>query len=388
MEAVTRAASPFATAAVDRGPTRSSVPPRGVNPLRTAGPTWFVTVMGTGIVANAASLAPVDGLLVRDFAVAVWIVGALLLGVVSAFTVSQLRPGPGDAAVPPGPGAIAFWGTVPMAVTTIGAGALLAAEPLLGTTVASVVAAVLVGIGMVLGVLVAVLVPRAWVRRDPRVLTEVAPVWLLAVVPPMVSAAAIGGIAMRDPSGPFAVGLLVVAAVLFAGSLAACLGVGSLVVARVIVHGTGPTAAAPTVLIVLGPLGQSITAACLLGPLAAALVPEPYGSALDGLATGYGLVALALAALWAIAAVTVIVRAVRDGLPFALTWWSFTFPVGTCVTGTALLADRVAGGPLTVVALGLLVVLVTAWITVLTRTGLGVLRGGVLNRPGAPSRAV
>lgn len=378
MEAVTSAAPPFAPAAVDRRPFS---PSRRINPFRTAGPTWFVTVMGTGIVANAAALAPVDGALVRGFATVVWIVAVLLLGPVITVTVAQLRRGSGATAAPAGPGAIAFWGTVPMALTTVGAGALLAAESLLGTTVATVIAAALIGIGAILGVLVAVAVPRAWLRRDPRVLSDVAPVWLLAVVPPMVSAAAIGGIAMRDPSGPVAVVLLVVAALLFAGSLGACLGVGSLVVARVIVHGTGPTAAAPTVLIVLGPLGQSITAACLLGPLAAAVVPAPYGPALDGVATGYGLVALALAALWGLAAVTVIGRAVRDGLPFALTWWSFTFPVGTCVTGTALLADRVAGGPLTVAALVLLGVLVTAWSTVLTRTTLGVLRGGALLRP-------
>lgn len=385
MEAVTNAAPSSAPAApAERSPER---PPR-FDPLRIAGPTWFVTVMGTGIVANAAALAPVDGTLVRGFAEGVWIVAVLLLGLVTAVTAAQLRRGPGEVAAPPGPGAIAFWGTVPMALMTIGAGALLAAEPLLGTTVATVIAAGLIGVGTTLGVLVAVTVPRAWVRRDPRVLTEVAPVWLLAVVPPMVSAAAIGGIAIRDPSGPLAVALLIVAALLFAGSLGACLGVGSLVVARVIVHGTGPTAAAPTVLIVLGPLGQSITAACLLGPLAADVVPAPYGPALDGLATGYGLVALALAALWAVAAVTVIVRAVRDGLPFALTWWSFTFPVGTCVTGTALLSDRVAGGPLTVVALVLLSVLVAAWITVITRTGLGVLRSGALMRPSSGSRAV
>ncbi len=385
MQAVTHAAPSIAPATA---PGRSSARRRRrITPLRTAGPTWFVTVMGTGIVANAAALAPIDGSFVRGFSIAVWIVGLLLLGVVTAVTATQLRRGTGGNPSPVGPGAIAFWGTVPMAVTTIGAGALLAAEPLLGTNVAFVVAVGLVGVGAVLGVVVAVAVPRAWVRRDPRVLTEVAPVWLLAVVPPMVSAAALGGIAMRDPSGPVAVVLLVVAALLFAGSLGACLGVGSLVVARVIVHGTGPTAAAPTVLIVLGPLGQSITAACLLGPLASALVPAPYGPALDGFATGYGLVALALAALWAIAAVTVIARAVREGLPFALTWWSFIFPLGTCVTGTALLADRVAGGPLTVVALALLLVLIAAWITVLTRTAIGVLRLWAAMRLEARQRA-
>jgi len=31
-------------------------------------------------------------------------------------------------------------------------------------------------------------------------------------------------------------------------------------------------------------------------------------------------------------------------MPFALTWWSFTFPVGTCVTCTIALAAR-TGNP-------------------------------------------
>lgn len=386
MVRVTSAAAPTART-VTTGRSVRRAPRGGV--VRTAGPTWFVTVMGTGIVANALALAPVEGRAVDVVATTVWLIAVALLGLVTVTTVRGLRAARADGAAPPaGPGAIAFWGTVPMAVTTVGSGALLAAEGLLGSTVASAVAAVLVAVGVVLGVLVAVAVPRAWIRRDPRQLTEVAPVWLLAVVPPMVSAAAIGGIAIRDPSGPFAAGLLAVAALLFAGSLAACLGVGSLVVARVIVHGTGPTAAAPTVLIVLGPLGQSITAACLLGPLAVALLPEPYGPALDGVATGYGLVALALAALWAIAALVVVGRAIRRGLPFALTWWSFTFPVGTCATGTALLADRVAGGPLTVLALVLVAVLIVAWATVLLRTAVGVLRGWAAIRPGSPRRTV
>ncbi|MCW2618235.1 MAG: C4-dicarboxylate transporter, partial [Modestobacter sp.] len=31
-------------------------------------------------------------------------------------------------------------------------------------------------------------------------------------------------------------------------------------------------------------------------------------------------------------------RTARQHLPFSLTWWSFTFPVGTVVTGTSGLA--------------------------------------------------
>jgi tellurite resistance protein TehA-like permease len=44
------------------------------------------------------------------------------------------------------------------------------------------------------------------------------------------------------------------------------------------------------------------------------------------------------AALWAGQTIALTLRAGRHQLPFGLTWWSFTFPVGTCVTGTSGLA--------------------------------------------------
>src|SRR4051794_33491827 len=106
MEAVTSAAPPFAPAALDRGrPSHPTALPRRVNPLRTAGPTWFVTVMGSGIVANALILAPVDGTAVRGLAVAVWVFAAVLLVMATAVTVAQARRRVGDASTPPaGPG--------------------------------------------------------------------------------------------------------------------------------------------------------------------------------------------------------------------------------------------------------------------------------------------
>ena len=61
-------------------------------------------------------------------------------------------------------------------------------------------------------------------------------------------------------------------------------------------------------------------------------------------------------------------RTVRAGLPFSMTWWSFTFPVGTCVTGTAALARRTDLGSLWALAIGLYVVLAVAWVVVGART--------------------
>ena len=55
-------------------------------------------------------------------------------------------------------------------------------------------------------------------------------------------------------------------------------------------------------------------------------------------------------------------------LPFGLTGWSFTFPVGTCVTGTIGLAARTGADLLRVGAAGLFLLLLAAWLIVAIRT--------------------
>ena len=52
----------------------------------------------------------------------------------------------------------------------------------------------------------------------------------------------------------------------------------------------------------------------------------------------YGVPVWGFAVLWIALATALTVRTMRRGMPFALTWWSLTFPVGTFVTGTTQLA--------------------------------------------------
>jgi tellurite resistance protein TehA-like permease len=88
--------------------------------------------------------------------------------------------------------------------------------------------------------------------------------------------------------------------------------------------------------------------------------------------------------LWVALAASVTIRAAREHLPFSLTWWSFTFPVGTVVTGTSALAVHTGARALAVVAgLGYLA-LVSAWGTVAVRTAAGSLRG-TLFLPATPA---
>jgi tellurite resistance protein TehA-like permease len=81
--------------------------------------------------------------------------------------------------------------------------------------------------------------------------------------------------------------------------------------------------------------------------------------------------------LWLALVASITIRTARTGLPFSLTWWSFTFPVGTIVTGTTALAARTHSDLFIVAAVALCALLVTAWITVATRTARGVWAGTV-----------
>jgi tellurite resistance protein TehA-like permease len=121
-----------------------------------------------------------------------------------------------------------------------------------------------------------------------------------------------------------------------------------------------------------------MTAAGLLGIAAQQVLPQPYNSGAAVFALLYGVIVCGFAALWLTLAAAITVRTARQHLPFSLTWWSFTFPVGTLVTGTSGLADRTGLDVFTWAAVALFALLVTAWVVVGRRTVRGVRDGSLL----------
>ena len=200
----------------------------------------------------------------------------------------------------------------------------------------------------------------------------------MPVVPPMVSAADGALLVAHLPAGAGKETLLLACYAMFGMSLFATLAILPQVWHQLVVHGTGPAVTVPTMWIVLGPLGQSITAANLLGNQAAGVLPAPYATGAAVFALLYGVPTWGFAMIWMALAIAVTIRTARRGLPFALSWWSFTFPVGTVVTGTSALAVRTHLPALAWVALALYVVLVAAWATVAARTAHGSLVRGHL----------
>ena len=368
-----------------RGP-QATVPVTGLPHLRqilgTIGPNWYASIMGTGIVATAAATLPVQFPGLRPAATVVWALAAVLLvGLTGVWVLQWIRrPGtPGRYAADPV--MAQFYGAPPMALLTVGAGTLLLGRDVLGTGPAVAIDWTLWTVGTVAGLVCSVVIPYLMFTRYKLSAESVFAGWLMPIVPPMVSAATGALLVPYAPAGQARLSLLMACYAMFGLSLIASFVVITLLWWRLTQQKTGPANMVPTLWIVLGPLGQSITAANLLGGVAHLALPAPYDTGMAVFGLVFGLPVWGFALLWAAVAGAITVHTARARLPFSLTWWSFTFPVGTMVTGTSGLAAH-SQDHVFVWAAGLFYVgLVAAWVIVAIRTA----RGSILGRLFVPA---
>lgn len=357
--------TPAADRPVDRTP--------GIAGFELVGPNWFASIMGTGIVAVAAVQLPFDVPGIEVFATAVWLLAATVLVVVSYATLMHWLRHPDVARSHLDHPVMAhFYGAPAMALMTVGVGAVLVGHRVIGMSAALAVDWVLWTAGTLLGLGTAVVVPLRAITRHDTAADSAFGGWLMPVVPPMVSAATGAVLIPHLPTAEARQTMLLFCMMFFGLSLMVSIVMITWIWQRLVHHGIGAAAAVPTLWIVLGPLGQSITAAHNLGNLGPDVLAEPFGAVLQGMGLVYGVPMWGFAMLWFALAVSITVRTVRTGMPFGLPWWSFTFPVGTVVTGTCGLAD-LTGDPVLTAASGVLFVfLVTMWATVAVRTLLAV----------------
>src|SRR3979409_2665791 len=101
--------------------------------LSYLGPNWFASVMGTGIVATAGATLPLHVSGLGVFAQAVWVATAVWLVMLIVAVVAHWVRHPTVArshAYNPQMGH--FYGAAPMALLTVGAGAILVGKDLIG----------------------------------------------------------------------------------------------------------------------------------------------------------------------------------------------------------------------------------------------------------------
>ncbi len=353
-----------------------------VEKLGNIGPNWFASVMGTGIVATAGASLPIHVPGLRTFTEVVWVIAASLLVVLLVVVGGHWLRNPRVARTHArNPQMAHFYGAAPMALMTVGAGAVLVGKHLIGARVAVDLAWVLWSAGTLGGLFTAVSIPFLMFTQYHVEPDAAFGGWLMPVVPPMVSAATGALMIPHMAAGTGRETMLYGCYAMFGLSLVASLLIIAMIWSRLTLYGLSGTARVPTLWIVLGPLGQSITAAGLLGTYAALGVDPEIAEDLSAFAILYGVPVWGFAVLWIALATSLTVRTLRRGMPFALTWWSLTFPVGTFVTGTTQLALHTHLPAFKIAAVIAYVGLLCTWVLVGIRTARGSVAGSLFQPP-------
>jgi tellurite resistance protein TehA-like permease len=344
-------------------------PPRRTDTLALAanrttrpllGPNWFASVMGTGIVANAAVTLQRGFHGLQIAATVIWLGAALLLIMLSVVYVWQraLRLHSGD------PVMVQFFGAPPMALLTVGAGTLAFGRQLVGLEAALDVSWALWWLGTILGLVTACAVPYLMVTRHHFAPDAAFGGWLLPVVVPMVSAASGALLVPYAPAGQPRLALLLGCYAMAGLSFVATLLVVAMIYGRLVHHEAPAGSVVPTVWIGVGAWALPVTALGALAAAAPSALPALYAQGAAVFALLGGVAVWGFTMLWLALATGLTARTIRAGLPFAPTWWSFIFPVGDCVTATDTLAARTGSEPLAWIGVVFYALLVIGWLVV------------------------
>lgn len=334
-------------------------------------PNWFAAIMGTGIVATSGVALHSDFPGLGALTTAFWLLASFGLVIATALF---LRGGPAKHAADPM--MAHFYGAPAMALLTVGAGTIELGPQVLGADVAIWVGGMLWIAGTAAGIFTALWIPFRMIAGAQSAESGAMPSWLMPVVPPMVAAASGSLLIQHITPGQLRLGVLAICYGMFGMSLLVGFLTIGMVYSRLIHRGLPSVQVAPTVWIMLGMIGQSITAAVLLGNNSKFVFQgdeAPIAGGLHIFGIGYGLVMTGFAVFVFLLAVSLTVHNVRRGLSFTPAWWSFTFPIGTCVTGSAALAFATDSVLLLVISGSMYVLLLLAWIAVASRSAVMVL---------------
>ncbi|PZQ86934.1 MAG: C4-dicarboxylate ABC transporter [Leifsonia xyli] len=353
--------------------------------VRQFTPNWFAATMGTGILAIALSQFGKDVPVLMAVAEGLWLFNiglfALFTGLYAArwiFFFDGARRIFGHSVVS------MFFGCIPMGLATIINGFLIFGVARWGDAAVGIAHA-LWWIDVALSIVCGIAIPYMMFTRQEHSIEEMTAVWLLPVVACEVAAVSGGLLIPHLTEASLRLDVLVVSYVLWSLSVPLAMSMLVVLLLRMVLHNLPHVSMATTSWLALGPIGTGALGMLVLGHTAPEILAANGLGQFGGIAEGVGLVAGLLLwgyGLWWLAmALLITLRYLREGLPFNLGWWGYTFPLGVYAVATLRL-----GSVLPIPAIhGFGVVLVAAlaclWLIVGARTVRGAWRGDLFVAP-------
>ncbi|WP_062112264.1 TDT family transporter [Aureimonas sp. AU40] len=353
--------------------------------VRQFTPNWFAATMGTGILAIALSQFQADVPMLHALAEGLWMFNialfTLFAGLYAArwiFFFDGAKRIFGHSVVS------MFFGCIPMGLATIGNGFLIFGLPRYGE-VAVGIAETLWWIDVAMAAACGVAIPFMMFTRQSHTIDQMTAVWLLPVVAAEVAAVSGGLLAphLVDPHSQLV--LLTLSYALWALSVPIALSILVVLLLRMAIHKLPHANMAASSWLALGPIGTGALGLMTLGGAAPAILSandlERFGAFAEGLGLFGGLLLWGYGLWWLAMAVLVTLRYLRDGLPFNIGWWGYTFPLGVYAVATLKLGTLLPIAAIHVFGAVLVAVLAVLWVIVGTRTVRGAWRGDLFVSP-------
>ncbi|MFJ4497190.1 TDT family transporter [Pseudomonas atacamensis] len=364
-------------------PFRQLKHPREV--IRQFTPNWFAATMGTGVLALALAQLPLAIPGLRAVAEGLWLFNILLFSLFTAAYAARWILFFDEARRIFGHSTVSmFFGTIPMGLATIINGFLLFGLPRWGDGVIQL-AEVLWWIDVAMSLACGVLIPYMMFTRQEHSIDQMTAVWLLPVVAAEVAAASGGLLAPHLTDAHAQLIVLTTSYVLWAFSLPVAFSILTILLLRMALHKLPHENMAASSWLALGPIGTGALGMLLLGGEAPAIFAANGLPGVGEIASGLGLVAgitlWGFGLWWMLMALLITVRYLRDGIPFNLGWWGFTFPLGVYSLATLKLASILNLTFFSVFGTALVILLAAMWLIVGKRTVQGAWRGELFVSP-------
>lgn len=353
--------------------------------IRQFTPNWFAVTMGTGILS--LSLAqfpwPVPGL--RQIAEALWIFNIFLFSTFALMYLTRWVMYFGEAKRIFGHSTVSmFFGTIPMGMATIINGLLAFGLPQWGVKVIPL-AEILWWLDVAMSLLCGVCIPYMMFTRQQHSIDQMTAVWLLPVVAAEVAAVGGGLLAPHIADVHAQLGIMITSYVLWAYSVPVALSILAILLLRMALHKLPHESMAASSWLALGPIGTGSLGMLVIGGdapsvFATAGMPE-IGHIAEGIGFVAGIIFWGCGLWWMLLATLITVRYFREGIPFNLGWWGFTFPLDVYTVATLKLSTMIPLAFFKGFSTLLVLMLTAMWLIVMAKTVQGAWSGKLFSSP-------